>query len=161
MNKINNFDEADRNEALVYLKQCIDSERIPARNKNEVKKKENTSRTKQQTSVSLRKMTGLQTNSVSKRLRSDRILKKRKIINNDVMVKGTVLKCKICDSTKRSVLNFLEHLNSHVGTPISCVKCRQSFNGRVSFDFHVGNTCGRNVASNKIYKCEECSKVNN
>lgn len=163
MKKINKFDEADKNEALIYLKKCIDSEGNSSNDKNkdvvQPEKKQDISKiTKQGVSVSLKKITSLQNNSV-KRLGSNRTLKRHKVINKDVNVKNTTLKCKICSSTKRSILNFLEHLNSHMGTPISCGKCRQSFNGRISFDFHLSNMCGKNFASKKKFKCSECSRV--
>lgn len=92
-----------------------------------------------------------------------KVHKKIKFANtNAATVKPFMLKCKVCGVMKKTKLQFFEHLEMHVQTPISCLKCKRSFNGRLSFEWHLLNLCHiRKIITKRTYKCNECPQVCN
>ncbi|KAK4885663.1 hypothetical protein RN001_001934 [Aquatica leii] len=69
------------------------------------------------------------------------------------------LKCKICEVVKTTKVQFLKHIEEHIEIPVTCRKCRKTFNSRYSFDWHLIHLC-KNVQKtmSKKYKCLQCPK---
>lgn len=78
----------------------------------------------------------------------------------ETTVKPPVLRCKVCNETKPNKKLLLGHLETHIGTPVSCVKCRRAFNSNIAFEWHLRHLCNlRRKAGAKTFKCNECPKV--
>lgn len=140
------------------MKQCIESDKLPSSNNKTTKdsivtrklrhKKNNT----ENTACTLKNR---KENTRRKRCRKIKFINSIKLV-----VKPFTLKCKICCATRKTKLQFLEHLETHVEAPISCLKCKRSFNSKVSFEWHHIHLCHiRKIATQRIYKCNECSQV--
>lgn len=159
LKKINNFAEPEKNKAITYLKQYIKYDNIPSnkrKNEKETIVQKGLKRKKINAENSIHTLGNTKEHTRRKRCR------KIKFINNSkLVVKPFSLKCKICSATRKTKLQFLEHLETHVETPISCLKCKRSFNSKVSFEWHLIHLCHiRKIITRRIYKCEECSQVN-
>lgn len=77
-----------------------------------------------------------------------------------ISVKKLLYKCKLCDETKPNKKMFLKHLETHLGTPITCRKCRYTFNSGVAYDWHIRHLCNlKRKPVVKSFKCNECPKV--
>ncbi|KAB0804812.1 hypothetical protein PPYR_01782 [Photinus pyralis] len=70
------------------------------------------------------------------------------------------LECPVCNQikdTKSAILKHLEHF--HIGVPLSCLRCRKTFNSEPSYNWHILNLCWRKKRiSLKKFKCPECPK---
>ncbi|KAK5647373.1 hypothetical protein RI129_002265 [Pyrocoelia pectoralis] len=80
------------------------------------------------------------------------LIKKRKLKRK--------LKCPICNEAKDTKISLFKHLEClHVDVPLSCLKCRKTFNSQTSFSWHISNLCSRKKRIlMKQFKCPECSK---
>lgn len=140
--KLIQLSEFERSEALKYIQQHLDH---------------------QTTTSNPAKMPKPVTKTKSQKLRLHRpnkTLAKRKHPLK-IGVKLPLLKCRSCTVTAKTKSKLLAHMNeSHTGTPISCRKCRCSFNSTVSYEWHLVHVCEkwRNAAERK-YVCPECSRV--
>lgn len=137
--KLGRLSDLERSEALKYIQQYLDQQTIPS------------------------KMSKSAAKTQPQRLRlpgSNKTLAKRKRPLK-ISVKLPLLKCRSCSATAKTKSKLLAHMNeSHAGTPISCRKCRSSFNSSVSYDWHLVHVCeGRRKAAARKYVCPECSRV--
>lgn len=86
--------------------------------------------------------------------------KKRVKVSPIRSVKKPKLKCRICDSLHQTKTSFLNHLETHVSTPISCKLCKRSFNNKTSFSCHSSlKMCRKRSISSKKYYCDQCPKI--
>lgn len=162
LKKIDKFDEPEKNEAITYLRKCIEAEpgtssqgnRSSENKRNTLKRK-----CKLNNSKHYKKLKDCSTPGGSNDKKVRKKIKYRK--TNKPTVKPFLLKCRVCDATKNTKLKLLKHLETlHFGTPISCLKCRRTFNSNVAFDWHVLHLCHiKKASTNRKYKCNECSKV--
>lgn len=134
--------ECERSEALKYIQQLLDQQRITS---NPPKMSKSASETQHQ---------GLRLHSPNKSL-----AKRKHPLK--ISVKLPLLKCRSCSVTVKTKSKLWAHMNeSHTGTPISCRKCRSSFNSSISYDWHLVHVCeGRRKAAERKYVCPECSRV--
>lgn len=132
------MDESDKSEAINYLQKCIDT-------KASKKLKSKNRRSKSE-------------GKANQKLYLKRTIYKETI--KSTIVKAPVLKCKICSETKPNKQLLLKHLETHIGTPVTCIKCRRSFNNNVAFEWHIRHVCNLKRKSGiKTFKCNECPKV--
>lgn len=142
LRKINNFDEDDKTEAISYVKQCIDTN-----TKRKMKFKRQHNGEVKLTSSLIKKKFALKKKMCRKSVDATR-------------VKPPVLKCRACDETKPSKKLLLKHLETHVGTPVSCIKCRRTFNSNLALEWHLRHLCSlRRKPGVETFKCNECPKV--
>lgn len=102
------------------------------------------------------------------RKRSVRKMQKRLLIrsrklkysdNTTITARKIIFKCKICDFSEKKRKNMLRHLQTHVGAPRSCIKCKKTFNGSVSFNWHLIYYCSPSFYNKRKYKCYMCPRV--
>ncbi|KAF5299924.1 hypothetical protein FQR65_LT09319 [Abscondita terminalis] len=103
---------------------------------------------------------------VKQHFRQDKLslsTKKRKVRvgsrNSNAKKNKNILKCTICQEVKSTKIQYLKHLEGHIGTPITCRRCRKTFNNDASFQWHLSNLCSyrHKLLTNK-YKCSQCPK---
>lgn len=136
------MDENDKSEAINYLQKCIHTK---AATEMKLKKRKH-------------KRGEVKMNLIRKRFTLKRNVHQKSI--GLTRVKPPVLKCKICSETKPNKRMLLKHLETHVGTPVTCIKCRRSFNSNVAFDWHIRHLCIlKRKTEIKTFKCNECPKV--
>ncbi|EFA06347.2 Zinc finger protein 184-like Protein [Tribolium castaneum] len=92
-----------------------------------------------------------------KRRYNIRARKKMSYIEN-LSVKKTTYKCKVCSFTERTKKVMLKHLQTHVGAPLSCFKCKKTFNGSVAYKWHLGHYCTPVFYDKWKYKCSLCPR---
>lgn len=135
--------EDDKTEAINYLQKCID----------------NNSSTEMQPEK--RKLKGEM--KVTGTLVKKKFPLKKKMRQKSsalTRVKPLVFKCKLCDETKPNKRMFLKHLETHIGTPVTCRKCRRTFNSGAAYDWHIRHLCNlKRKPGMKTFKCNECPKV--
>lgn len=145
LKQIDKFNENDKNAALSYIKKCLSR---GVTKKKPVKRKKVKSNKKKNTKKEPIK------------LQRHVIKKLNKVLTDESLpyVKPRCFKCKECSHIEKRKTKFLFHIDSHVSTPISCLKCKKSFSNRYSFEFHSNYTCvkRRRKLENK-YTCMECS----
>lgn len=136
------MDECEKTEAIRYLKQCVDSS-TKTKMRNE---KKHTNKVK------------LTSNLIKKKFALKKKLSQK--TGELARVKPPVLKCKLCGETKPKKLLLLKHLETHIGTPITCIKCRRSFNSSFAFEWHFRHFCFlKRRGGERTFKCSECPKV--
>lgn len=83
--------------------------------------------------------------------------RKRKIPSvKNVMKK--IFKCRNCGSSFKSKSLLVKHVETHLGTPISCLTCKKGFNNRLAYTIHIKfKLCEKK--SELRYECDQCPKV--
>lgn len=134
LSKINELDEHEKTKAITYIKKCIDPKKKTPKPKQEVH---------------------LNSSLIKKKFTFKKMLARKK--SN---VKPTVFKCRVCEEARTGKSDMFKHLEGHVGTPVTCIKCRRTFNSSVAFEWHHEHLCGWRRRNNwKVFKCNECPKV--
>ncbi|KAF5294410.1 hypothetical protein FQA39_LY13395 [Lamprigera yunnana] len=69
------------------------------------------------------------------------------------------LRCAVCSKDADTKANLMKHMELHIGSPITCLKCRCAFNNRASYDWHILYYCNRRKKSaTRKSKCSQCFK---
>lgn len=149
LESINNFSEDDKKEALNYVQQLINENNLIIGEKSENDLQENvtviTESPKKRSKLPIKK-------------RKNSVIKRPRISISRQRLK--VLKCQVCNETKKTKLSLLKHMELHIGTPISCTSCHRTFNSKLSFDFHLAHLCKKKkTLASKRFKCPECPQV--
>lgn len=161
LRKINNFDEAEKNEAITYLRECIGNDsKNSAEDVNGVNKCKRSSNARDRRRKAAN-VVNLNSELIKRKFNLKRQIHRKRPLNK-TSIKPFVLKCRVCSATKPTKIKLLKHLETHVGTPVSCLKCKRTFNSNVAYEWHVTNLCHlKKKSANKTFKCHECSKVRN
>lgn len=170
---INNLESKEKNEAFGYLRKYLDGENLDTRkdtihkntsdNSNNVK----ANRSKQvysQNYVILNIDYNISFLQMSTEKRTRRCARnnnwKMKFKNQIPRVKIPSLKCRTCGERSKTKKLLLKHLETHIGTPISCRHCKIGFNCRTSYLCHISlKMCRINKTIVKKYICDQCQKV--
>lgn len=87
-----------------------------------------------------------------------RLVGQKKFKNHTENLKRVLFKCKSCGSLAKTKHLLLKHLETHIGTPITCVRCRRSFNSKNAYTVHLNlKMCKKSDAA--MYNCDQCPKV--
>ncbi|KAK9873754.1 hypothetical protein WA026_002109 [Henosepilachna vigintioctopunctata] len=85
--------------------------------------------------------------------------KRQRIQVKTPSVKKQTYKCRECKYASSTKNDIFHHIDQHNGFPLSCTKCRITFNNNLSFDWHLKFRCGvKSRRKSEIYSCSECPK---
>lgn len=90
------------------------------------------------------------------RPRRQRIVKIKNLKEN---LKRRVFRCKSCGIIQKTKQLYIKHLSTHIGTPISCIKCKKSFNSRVAYTCHLSLKICEIKTKIIKYQCDQCPRV--
>ncbi|KAJ3649399.1 hypothetical protein Zmor_021146 [Zophobas morio] len=153
LRELNKFDKNEKTEAVSYIQSYIDNDSNAGCSTVESDSSKQIAR-KKKVSEKVDKY------KVQKKKYRMRFSTNRKLRYSDggVSVRKIVFKCKVCDGSEKTRKLMLKHLQTHVGTPRSCIKCKRTFNGSVPFKWHVNYYCKPIFYGKWKYKCNLCPR---
>jgi hypothetical protein len=153
LKELNKFDENDKTEAMSYIRNYISNDSNVACSSDSSK----ATRRKGTSAEKTNKYCKVQKKRYN--LRCDKNRKIKYSDGNTVSLKKIIFKCKVCNASEKTKKLMLKHVQTHVGAPRSCIKCKRTFNGSVPFKWHQSNYCHPSFYDKWKFKCNLCPRV--
>lgn len=149
---MHNLETGDKNEAFGYLRKCLDVNQ---------KTDETIVKVKCLTQICVKQLHTISFfQDLNKRVTRQKHTKLKFKTQINVASVKRVLKCRICGVKNKTKSSLLKHLETHVGTPISCRNCKRDFNNRPAYQCHISlKMCRKHKTIIRKYFCDQCPKV--
>ncbi|RZC42467.1 zinc finger protein 90-like, partial [Asbolus verrucosus] len=167
LKELNKFDEKDKNEAMSYLRSCVNGDTNPSSSSlgTSSESPKATRRKKRKATENVSSYTTLlrkrSYSSATKNIKHNRNKKVKYTNSSSVPLTKTIFKCKSCNAVEKTKRNMLKHVETHVGAPLSCIKCKRTFNGSIPFKWHLNHYCNPRFYANWKFKCNQCPRRHN
>jgi hypothetical protein len=152
LKELNKFDENDKTEAMSYIRNYISNDSNVACSSDSSK----ATRRKGTSAEKTNKYCKVQKKRYNLRCEKNRKIKYSD--GNTVSLKKIIFKCKVCNASEKTKKLMLKHVQTHVGAPRSCIKCKRTFNGSVPFKWHQSNYCHPSFYDKWKFKCNLCPR---